>query len=263
MKRRVPVVYNDADTFFHRRDPRAKLLVFVAMMAYFYIAPTWEWMAAMVLVGGLVAAIARVPPTWLGVLLLIQVPNTLGILAFPAIERLATGGAAFGGSFDFGLKLAFSWSGALFITASLFTTMELTEIVDGLRSLGVPEVLCFTLEYVLMLFYVTISDLFRIVDAMKVKGLNLETKNPLTFARNVPRLAVPMLMTVLRRSNTMMSVLTMRGYSFSRDGRALRHRPKFDVGDTALVVTGAIILAGTTAVNFGFLTVPLLPSPTP
>ena len=263
MKRRVPVIYNDTDTVFHRRDPRAKLLVFVMMMLYFYIAPTWEWMAMMVGVGVVIAAVARVPSKWLGVLLLIQVPNTLGILAFPAIERMATGGSAFGGNFDFGLKLALSWTGALFVTASLFTTMELTEIVDGLRSLGVPEIVCFTLEYVLMLFYVTISDLFRIMDAMKVKGLHIETKNPVTFAQNMPRLAVPMLMSVLQRSNTMMSILTMRGYSFSGEGRELRHQPKFDAGDTALVALGFVALVGTAAVNFGVLTVPLLPFPTP
>lgn len=263
MKRRVPVIYNDADTFLHRRDPRAKLVVFAMMMLYFYVAPTWEWMAAMVLVGVGIAAIARVPPKWLGVLLLIQVPNTLGILAFPAIERMATGGAAFGGNFDFGLKLALSWTGALFVTSSLFTTMELTEIIDGLRSLGVPEVVCFTLEYVLMLFYVTISDLFRIMDAMKVKGLQIETKNPLTFARNIPNLAIPMLMTVLQRSNTMMSILTMRGYSFSRDGRELRHRPKFDAGDTVLVGAGGLIVVGAVAANVGLLSIPLLSPLTP
>lgn len=126
------------------------------------------------------------PPKWIGALLLLQVPNVGGILAFPAVERMATGGSAFRSNFDFGLKLALSWQAALLISASLFTTIELTEITDGLRALGVPELVCFTLEYVLLLFYVTISDLFRIADAMKVKGLGIETRNPVTFARNVP-----------------------------------------------------------------------------
>jgi energy-coupling factor transport system permease protein len=217
-------------------------------------------MALMVGVGVVVAAVAKVPPLWLGALLLLQVPNTMGILAFPAIERLATGGAAFGGNFDFGLKLALSCTGALFVTASLFTTMELTEIIDGLRSLGVPELLCFTLEYVLMLFYVTISDLFRVWDGMKAKGLDVETRNPVRFARNVPTLAVPMIMTVLRRSNTMMSVLTMRGYSFSRGDRELRHEFGFDAGDAALVGAAALVLAAAAGSNVGLLDVPYLPS---
>jgi energy-coupling factor transport system permease protein len=263
MKRRVPVVYNDRDTWLHRRDVRTKLGVFVLMLLYLYVAPTWEWMLAMVVVGFGLVALARVPPKWIVALLALQLVNVLGILAFPAIERLVTGGSAFGGDFDFGLKLAFSWQAALLVTASLFTTVELTELIDGLRSLGVPEILCFTLEYVFLLFYITISDLFRIMDAMKVKGLGIETRNPLIFARNVPRLAVPMFMSVLKRSNTMMSVLTMRGYSFSNRDRELRHSMKFDAGDALLLGVAVTVFLGTTATNFGYLTVPILPSPTP
>ncbi|MFB6156615.1 MAG: energy-coupling factor transporter transmembrane protein EcfT [Haloferacaceae archaeon] len=261
MKRRVPVVYNDRDTWLHRRDPRSKLAVFVASLLYMYVAPTWEWMLAAVVVGLGMVALARVPPKWIGALLLLQVTNVIGILAFPAIERMATGGSAFGGDFAFGLKLAFSWQAALLVSASLFTTMELTEIIDGLRSLGVPELLCFTLEYVLLLFYVTISDLFRIMDGMKVKGLGIETRNPIRFALNVPSLAVPMFMSVLQRSNTMMSVLTMRGYSFSSEGRELRHTPKFDGGDALLVGVAVVVVVVTASVNFGVTTVPLLPAP--
>ena len=263
MKRRVPVIYNDTDTWFHRRDPRAKLGVFVLMLLYLYLAPTWEWMLAMMVVGIGLVIIARVPPLWIGALLVLQITNVLGILAFPAIERMATGESAFGGDFDFGLKLAFSWQAALLISASLFTTMELTEITDGLRGLGVPELICFTLEYVFLLFYVTISDLFRIMDGMKVKGLGIETKNPIKFARNMPSLAVPMFMSVLQRSNTMMSVLTMRGYSFSNEDRELRHDLKFDAGDVLLFGSGLIILGGTVAANLGLITVPVLSSPTP
>ncbi|MFC4451138.1 MULTISPECIES: energy-coupling factor transporter transmembrane component T family protein [Halorussus] len=260
MKRRVPVVYNDRDTWLHRRDPRAKLGVFVAMLLYMYVAPTWEWMVVSVGIGLGMVALARVPPKWIGALLALQLVNVLGILAFPAIQRMVAGGTAFGGNFDFGLKLALSWQSALLVSASLFTTMELTEITDGLRKLSVPELLCFTLEYVFLLFYVTISDLFRIMDGMKVKGLEIETRNPLKFAKNVPSLAVPMFMTVLQRSNTMMSVLTMRGYSFSNEGRELRHDLQFDGGDTMLVVAAVAVLTVTGAVNFGLLTVPFLPA---
>ena len=262
MKRRVPVVYNDRDTWFHRRAPRAKLGVFVLMLLYLYLAPTWEWMLAMVVVGLGLVIVARVPPLWVGALLALQVTNVLGILAFPAIERMVSGGSAFGGNFDFGLKLAFSWQAALLVSASLFTTMELTEITDGLRGLGVPELICFTLEYVFLLFYITISDLFRIMDGMKVKGLGIETRNPIKFALNMPSLAVPMFMSVLQRSNTMMSVLQMRGYSFSNENRELRHDLKFDAGDAVLFSSGLVVLVVAAAVNFGVMSIPILPSPT-
>jgi energy-coupling factor transporter transmembrane protein EcfT len=192
--------------------------------------------------------------------LLLQAPNTLGVLAFPAIERMMAGGAAFGGNFDFGLRLAFAWSGALFITASLFTSMEITETIDGLCSLGVPGVICFTSEHVLMLFYVTIGDLFQVMDAMKLKGLGIETRNPIRLARKMTKLAIPMFMTVLQHSNTMMSVLKMRGYTFSRDGRELRPDLKLDAGDVMLVGAGVTVLGVAAGVDFGLLSVPVLPA---
>ncbi|MDY6780755.1 MAG: hypothetical protein SV760_09510, partial [Halobacteria archaeon] len=110
-----------------------------------------------------------------------------------------------------------------------------------------------------LLFYVTLSDVFRIVDAMKVKGVDVETKNPIRLARNIPKFGVPVFMSVLKRSNTMMSVLKMRGYSFSGD-RELRTELKFDTGDTALLLGTAFVLLGTVAVRLGLLTVPYLPS---
>jgi len=88
--------------------------------------------------------------------------------------------------------------------------MELTEITGSLRGLDVLELICFTLKYVFLLFYITISDFFRIIDGMKVKSLGIETRNPIKFAANMSSLAVPMFMSVLQRSNTMMSVLQMR-----------------------------------------------------
>lgn len=58
----------------------------------------------------------------------------------------------------------------------------------------------------------------------------------------------------------MMSVLTMRGYSFTNEDRELRHTLKFDGGDTILVGTAIAIVAVAAAVTFGLLTVPVLPA---
>ncbi|WP_435178874.1 energy-coupling factor transporter transmembrane component T family protein [Halorussus sp. AFM4] len=259
MKRRVPVVYNDVDSPLHRRDPRAKLALFALLVSLIYVAPTWHWILGLAVLGLGMAAVARVPVKWVAVLLALQVPQALSFLAFPALERMAAGQPAFGGSFDYALKITLSWPAALFLSASIFTTMELTELTDALRALGVPEVAVFTVEYVFLLFYVTISDLYRVLDAMKVKGLEIETRNPITLARNLPGVGIPMFLTVLRRSNTMMAVMKMRGYSFTGD-RELRTELEFGVGDAVLVLLGVAVLATSAAVRVGWATVPVLPA---
>lgn len=258
MKRRVPVIFNDTDSFFHRRDPRAKWLLYAMMMLLLYLTPTWEWMAGLALVGAVMVVVARVPKFWVGILLLLQVPNMLSFLIFPAIMNVVQGQPAFAGDFDFIFRLILSWPAALFVSASLFTSMRITELTDGLRGLGIPEIAVFTFEYVILLFYMSINDLYRIFDATKLKGINVETRNPITIMKALPKLALPMFFTILRRSNTMMAVMKMRGYSFSSEGRELRTEFKLDGSDIALLAGGLFVVAITGAVNFGYLELPSL-----
>ena len=255
----VPIAYNDYDTVLHRRDPRVKLLVFLSLVIFLYIAPTWQWMLAMAVIGLGFAATARVQPKWLLLLFALQIPNILGIFAFPAIERLLAGQPAFDGSFDFGLKLGLSWPAALFLSVSLFTTMKTTEITDGLRGLGVPEFVCFTFEYAFLLLYTVLNDIIRIVDGMKMKGVPIESKNPIKLARNLTKLGVPAIIAVFRRSNTMMAVLKMRGYPLD-DLQKSRTPFKFDGGDAALLGGAIAVLVITAGVKFGVWPVPILPA---
>lgn len=257
--RNVPVIYNDRDTFLHRRDPRVKLLTFAALVLFLYVAPTWQWMLVLFSIGVGLAVVARVKAKWLLGLAALQIPNILGFVAFPALERLAAGRGAFAGDFGFGLKLAFSFPAALFVSAALFTTMRETEIVDGLRGMGVPEFACFTFEYAFLLLYTVLADILRIADGLKMKGVAIETRNPLKMARSLPKLGVPAIITVFRRSNTMMAVLRMRGYPLE-DIEASRTEFSFDAGDAALLAGALVVLGVTAGVNVGLFRVPVLPT---
>ncbi|MFB6194377.1 MAG: energy-coupling factor transporter transmembrane protein EcfT [Halobaculum sp.] len=255
MKRRVPVITTEHDTFLHRRDPRVKWLTLLTLMSLVYLAPSWQWMAAVAVVGLGMAVVARVPAKWMAILLGLQIPQIVTFLAFPAVARWLTGQPPLQGGFGFSLKVVFSWPAALFIGASIFTTMELTELTDGLRGLGAPELLVFTFEYVFLLFFITLSDFYRMVDAMKTKSVNVDTKNPLTLAANLPKLGIPMIIGLLRRSNTMMAILKMRGYSFT-ERPELRTETKFDAGDATLLVAAVAVVAYTAAVRFDLLVGP-------
>ncbi|BBL80931.1 hypothetical protein RxyAA322_27850 [Rubrobacter xylanophilus] len=250
MKLRVPVLYTEKDTFFHRRDPRAKWLLFFSAVGMLYAAPSWPWMVGLALVGLLIAVIAKVSWKWLLVLWLLQLPNFLALVIVPATRDILAGDVQpFDGSLAFGLKLGFAWSAALFVSISLFSTMDIDELTDGLRGLKLPEVVCFTFGYAFLLLYTSLADVFRIVDAMAVKGVSLRTKNPLRFVANLARLMVPVLFTVIRRASTMMAVLEARGFSFTkRPERKVEY--KFDFFDSALVACG--LLAVGVALSFRF-----------
>lgn len=253
MSLRVPVLYHEKDTFLHHRDPRAKLLLFVVLVGVLYTAPTWPWMLALTFLGLFMAGVARVSWRWLLVLWLLQLPNFLALVIIPATRDVLAGDIQpFDGNLAFGLKLGFAWSAALFVSISLFTTMDIDDMTDGLRGLKLPEFFCFTFGYAFLLLYTSLSDVFRIVDAMSVKGVSLRTRNPFRFVGNLARLMVPVIFTTVRRANTMMGVLQMRGFSFTkRPKRPYRH--SFGPLDGTVVTLGVLVFGLALAARLGLI----------
>ena len=77
-------------------------------------------------VGLLLAWISRTPGTRLLVLWLLQVPNLLGLVVVPVLVSLARDGRVeLTGGLQFGLKLGFAWSPALFVSILLFSSMQI------------------------------------------------------------------------------------------------------------------------------------------
>lgn len=251
MKLRVPVLYTEKDTFMHRRDPRVKWLLFFLFVVVLYTAPSWPWMVALTFLGLFMAFVGRVSWKWLLVLWLLQLPNFAALVIIPASRAFLAGDVQpFDGNLAFGLKLGFAWSAALFVSISLFSTMDVDEMTDGLRGLKVPEVICFTFGYAFLLLYTSLSDVFRIVDAMTVKGIKLKTKNPFMLVSNLARLMVPVIFTIVRRASTMMAVLEMRGFSFTeKPNRPWPYR--FGALDAAVLSCGILVFGLALAARVG------------
>lgn len=182
---------------------------------------------------------------------MLQIPNFLGLIVVPLlVDVLGDGRLHMGGSVEFSLKLGFAWSAALFVSIALFSTMQVEEMVDGLHGLRFPHVAGFTLGYMFLLMYTSLGSIFRIADAMKVKGVELETRNPFRLVAAVPRLMIPAVFTTIRRANTMMAVLEMRGFSAS--GRGARRVPmSFGRADAVLVGGALAVVALALADRFG------------
>lgn len=166
-------------------------------------------MAAM---GLLMAWVSRTPAKRLAILWLLQVPNFLALVLVPIVVSLAdTGQLRLTSDLEFSLKLGFAWSAALFVTVPLFSSMRIEEIVDGLDGLRLPRLVGFTVGYAFVLLYSSAADIMRIADAMKVKGLRLESRKPFILFSAALRMTIPAVFTIIRRANTMMAVMELRG----------------------------------------------------
>ena len=105
-----------------------------------------------------------------------------------------------------------------------------------------------------VLFYISISDILRVADAMRTKGVDLETKNPFRFVAGLPRLLVSAIFVIVRRASTMMSVLQMCGFSVTSRSKKVEFYP-IDAMDVLVLAIGLLILA---AARFSLISVPAL-----
>jgi energy-coupling factor transport system permease protein len=183
------------------------------------------------------AIIARTHWKWLLVLWMIHLPSFIVIVGIPAGKMLFGEGLEMNEDLAEGLRLVLAWSGAVFVSLSLFSTMDSNDVTNGLGGLGAPAVAAFAVGLTYRLLYVMLNDILQIADAMKLKGIDLETKNPFRFVCNALQLSLPVLFTVVRRAPVLMAALEMRGFHRQHS----RRLPRINAGDLAFLGTGVLV----------------------
>lgn len=252
---RVPVLYQDRDTLVHRRDPRVKLLLFALLFLFLFVAPTWQWLLVPSVLGVILAALARTSWKWLAVFWLIHLPSFIVLVGIPLGGQLLEGSFGLDKELAGGLRLVLAWTASILVSVTLFSTMDAKDLTDGLRGLGVPAAAALAVGLSYRLLYVTLSEIFQIADAMQVKGVDLETRNPFRLIKNSLKLSLPVLFTVVRRAPTLMAALEMRGVLQGRKGGRWS---RFDSGDVAFLATGLLTLGLALSVRVGLLPPPPL-----
>jgi energy-coupling factor transport system permease protein len=222
-----------------------KWAAFFLVLVLIYIAPDWYWMVGAVAVGGLVAVTARAPLGWLALMLTIHTPTILALVVIPMLGEDFT----FDAGFAFGLRMALGWVAAILIGVALFSTMEIDELVDGLRGLGLPSRFAFAVGYAFVLIYLSLSDLAMVTDSMRLKGHRLSLKHPLEFLRTVPIMLVPAMLTVMRRGGAMTGALETRGFAA---GPARLESPRLDGFDWLVLFVAAALNVAAVAARLGF-----------
>jgi energy-coupling factor transport system permease protein len=250
MPSRVPALYQDRDSVIHRRDARVKIVLFGLLFIFLFVAPNWRWMLVPLVLGLLLAVMARTSWKWLLVLWVIHLPSILVLLGIPLFEQWRAGKFEINDDLDTGLRLALAWTASIVVSVSLFSTVRPDDLRNGLWGPGVPAVAAFAVGLTYRLLYTALSEVFQIADAMKLKGVELEMKHPVRLIRNSLKLSLPVLFTVVRRGPTLMAALEMRGAL-----KGLQHSGlgKFDFGDAALLVSGVAIVELAAGKRFGLI----------
>lgn len=228
----IPVIYQDKDTFVHRRDPRVKIILFVLLAAYVLIAPSWEWIAIALILCLILAVLARTPWRWLLVLWAIHLPAFLVILGVPLVQD------AFEGNFsDFfkaaqgAIRLVLAWTATIVLGVTLISTMDGKSITQGVRGLRLPPLAALSVQLTYRLLYTLMNQALQVANGMRMKGVKLNPRHPLRFVWNSMRVAVPVTVAVISRAPTLMSVIEMEGIH-----QELPDLGNFDPWDTVLLL---------------------------
>ena len=240
----IPTLQRRQNGWWHARDPRIKWAMFISVILMIYIAPSWQWMAALVGLGVIAALTARPSPTWMAFALLVQIPNILGLILLP----LLGGEASTLEELEFGLRLGLGWLAAILFGISLLSTMDIPEMVAGLRGLGLPRRFAFVIGFSFVLIYLSMADFARHVSVIKLDGRAL-LRRPVSLLKTAAGLFVPIVSTVARRGGAMAIALE----TMNRGRGVSPFRPRWGLlTDTFLaIITTAILVTSILARWYG------------
>ncbi|UCH32963.1 MAG: energy-coupling factor transporter transmembrane protein EcfT [Armatimonadota bacterium] len=211
-------VYLDRGTFFHRLDPRGKM---VALAAFFvialafnhpaYAAGTWVAIVA-------VAAAARSLGNLWRIRALLIMLFVFATVLWPFFVTGPTPLLRFGPvtasreSLLYGLAVGLRLSamvagGMVFMSATM-----VEELAHGLRRFGVPFAVSFALAAAVRLVPTFLGSSSAVVEAQKSRGLDLESGNIFARLRKHVPVLVPVFVTAIRSTDLTAMALESKGF---------------------------------------------------
>ncbi|MGN1104844.1 MAG: energy-coupling factor transporter transmembrane component T family protein [Candidatus Coproplasma sp.] len=255
--------YYPTQSFMHRLDPRAKLLLLIAYIVMIFVADSFYSLAlcAIILFAAIIAA--RVPITSV----LRSVKGIIFILLFTSILNVF---------FHKGETLLVEWwiiriylEGvifAVFLTFRLFflvmasSVLTLTttpvNLCDGLESLLFPltlikipvHVLALIMSIALRFIPTLIDETNRIISAQKARGADFETRNIFKKVKAIIPVLIPLLLSAFRRAEELGDAMDARCYSCGKK-RTKYKKLTLTWRDAVAALFGAILIAGVILLN--------------
>jgi energy-coupling factor transport system permease protein len=247
--------YIPRESFFHQRDPRARLLVYVFLFIGIIFSPQISGLSVGLLLVLLIYWAAQIPllPAWQGIrralpflLILALLQILMGtrtetdlvigqILGFAVTQRAA----------DNALMLLARFSVLIVLLNGFMMTLSTAQITSAQYHLLKPlEKLGFPINDVTMVMQITLRFLpliaqsaEKIAKAQAARGGDWDQKgfNPIRQAKRVLPLIVPLMVSSLKRAETMAMAMESRGFN-AGESRSSYYALKFSWQDGVLLL---------------------------
>ena len=261
--------YYPTQSFVHRMDPRAKIVLVIAYIVAIFLANNFFGLAAVTLFLIIAVAFSRVP---VGSVLR-SVKMILFIIIFTAILNLFF----YSSSSDLHILaqwwvITISWESIInmiFLAMRLFLLVLGTSVLtltttpvaltDGIESLLTPlkwihfpvHELALIMSIALRFIPTLIDETNRIISAQKARGANFETGGLIKRAKAMIPVLVPLLVSAFRRAEDLGDAMDARCYSGSK-GRPKYKQLTFGWRDAVGLILLAGLITGVVFLNIYF-----------
>ncbi len=141
----------------------------------------------------------------------------------------------------YGLNIIFKMVTMTLLVPLLVFTTDADAMVLGMVKIRIPYKIAFVLASTLRFFPLLFADIQAITEAQRLRGLAPESMGPVKRARVYARLAVPLILGVIVKSQMLDVVLQSKAFSGSSH-RTYLHESRLRPGDVALLVALALAL---------------------
>ena len=128
----------------------------------------------------------------------------------------------------------------LMIPLGIFTT-DVNTMIIGLVKIRIPYKIAFIFSSTLRFFPLLFDEIHNIIEAQKLRGLSIEKLRPIKRIQIYARIAVPLILGVLVKSQMLGVVLQAKGFSGSSE-RTYLHESKLGIRDYGLIGLFSVFL---------------------
>jgi energy-coupling factor transport system permease protein len=259
----------ERDSLFTRLDFRPKLLMIAVLSTVAFVWESPIALGALMLVLVVASLLAGVRPSYIKTIITVMIPfyilllithgffNTdqvktltgreilTPLLTFPANWPVIGGGSMSLEGFVYGWAVIFkTLTLVMVIPLAIFTT-EVNNMIVGMVQAKVPYKLVFIFSSTLRFFPLLFEEIQMIIEAQRLRGLAMEKMGPAKRVRVYGKVAVPLILGAMVKSQQLEVVLQSKAFTGSSD-RTYLHESVLRRADYAVIVLFGLlfILAG-------------------
>ncbi len=265
----------ERDSFFTRLDFRSKLALMAAitLVAFVWESPVLGGLLALVV--ALACLVAGVKFSYLRTVITLLLPfaafmivmqGFLGadlvrarlhhealtpIFTFPASWVLIGGGMMTWEGVLYALNVVFkTLTMILVLPLGIFTT-DVNAMVIGMVKMRVPYKIAFIFSSTLRFFPLLFEEIQTIIEAQRLRGLAFETMGPLKRLRVYAKIAVPLILGALVKSQMLDIVLQSKAFTGSPE-RTYLHEMRLGAVDYAVIAGSGLFVLVAAIAYFGW-----------